>query len=180
MVKENRTTYAILGLLSHEDMTGYDIKKRIDTTLKYFWGASFGSIYPTLNELEKNDFIKREEENSKGRAKIIYSITVSGKNHLGKWLRQPVEKDELRYETLLKLFFGSHTETEHSIERIEEFKEKYEKEIPVLQMMVKQLSSILEENADHRFYMLTAMFGEKVYKVYVEWADEAVALLNIM
>lgn len=29
----------ILGLLSHEDLTGYEIKKRMDTALKYFWGG---------------------------------------------------------------------------------------------------------------------------------------------
>ena len=70
MVKENKTMYVILGLLSHTPMTGYDIKKRIDSTLKYFWGASFGSIYPALGELEKQKFVTRETlSNEKGREK---------------------------------------------------------------------------------------------------------------
>ncbi len=39
MGRENKTSYVILGLLSHEDLTGYEIKKRIDSTLNYFWSA---------------------------------------------------------------------------------------------------------------------------------------------
>ena len=34
---------------------------------------------------------------------------MNGKNLLKEWLQKTVEKDELRYETLLKLFFGNET-----------------------------------------------------------------------
>lgn len=34
----------ILGLLSHESLTGYEIKKRIDTALKY-WSAAAMAAY---------------------------------------------------------------------------------------------------------------------------------------
>ena len=50
MAIEKKSDCVILGLLSHEDLTGYEIKKRMDTALKYFWGASYGSIYPALME----------------------------------------------------------------------------------------------------------------------------------
>ena len=49
MASEKKMDCVILGLLSNESMTGYEIKKRMDTTLKFFWSASFGSIYPTLS-----------------------------------------------------------------------------------------------------------------------------------
>lgn len=55
MATEKKLDCVILGLLSHEELTGYEIKKRIDTALKYFWGASYGSIYPTLGDLVTRD-----------------------------------------------------------------------------------------------------------------------------
>ena len=51
MAIEKKIDCVLLGLLSHEDLTGYEIKKRMDTSLKYFWGASYGSIYPALGNL---------------------------------------------------------------------------------------------------------------------------------
>lgn len=104
MANEKKIDCVILGLLSHEELTGYEIKKRIDTSLKYFWNASYGSIYPALNDLVNRGLAtKREDTNSK-RNKLIYTITENGRDYLKKWLTLPIEKDELRYETLLKLF----------------------------------------------------------------------------
>lgn len=59
MATEKKLDCVILGLLNHEELTGYEIKKRMDTALRYFWGASYGSIYPTLTELVNRGFAKK-------------------------------------------------------------------------------------------------------------------------
>ena len=46
MAKERKIDMVILGLLSHEDLTGYEIKKRMDGAISFFWKGSFGNIYP--------------------------------------------------------------------------------------------------------------------------------------
>ena len=42
MAKDRKIDVVILGLLAHEDLTGYDIKKRIDGAISFFWKGSFG------------------------------------------------------------------------------------------------------------------------------------------
>jgi len=44
----NPTARAILGVLSFGPSSGYDIKAFVDGTLRFFWAASYGSIYPEL------------------------------------------------------------------------------------------------------------------------------------
>ena len=57
------TQFVILGALSKEPLTGYDIKKRmIKTNMDSFWDISFGQIYPSLRELEKEGAISKEIE----------------------------------------------------------------------------------------------------------------------
>jgi DNA-binding PadR family transcriptional regulator len=177
MAKEKKMDQVILGLLSHESMTGYEIKKRMDTTLKLFWNASYGSIYPTLNALEKDKKVTKVETTENGRDKVTYTITQEGKDCLKEWLTMPVVKDELRYETLLKLFFGSEVGTEVTVDHIEDFEEKIKSELPFLKASVEQLKELNNEEA-HQYYMLTAMFGEKVYETYLEWCKEAKAILK--
>jgi len=48
----------------------------------------------------------KREVNENKRNIHSYTITKNGQNHLKKWLTSPVKKDELRYKTLIKLFFG--------------------------------------------------------------------------
>jgi DNA-binding PadR family transcriptional regulator len=177
MGNENKTTYVLLGLLSHEPLTGYEIKKRMDTTLNLFWSASYGSIYPTLNALDQNGYVIKSESKENGRDKITYTITDSGKQNLRQWLEKPVDKDELRYETILKLFFGSEAGVEITIAHIEAFEKKMRQELSLLKGSVAQLKKSDSEEA-HRYYMLTAMFGVKAFESYLEWCDEARSILN--
>ena len=175
---EKKIDCVILGLLSHEELTGYEIKKRMDTTLKYFWSASYGSIYPALNDLVNRGLAaKREDTNSK-RNKLIYAITENGRDYLKKWLSLPIEKDELRYETLLKLFFGSEKGEQQALIHIEAFEKKIEEELPYLLRAKTILNEKLNEDTAHKYYLLTVEFGIKTYQTYLEWCKEARKLLT--
>lgn len=178
MATEKKLNCVILGLLSHEELTGYQIKKRMDTALQYFWGASFGSIYPTLNGLLKAGFATRRQEQENGRTKLIYTITPAGRQHLQAWLAQPVERDEVRYETLLKLFFGSDAGPQRALEHIARFRQKTEQALPYLIKTEQTLRSIQDKGAAHQYYRLTALFGVKVYGAYIEWCAEAEQILT--
>lgn len=178
MANTRKLDYVILGLLSHEPLTGYEIKQRIDGTLSMFWGASFGSIYPSLAQLEKNDFVNSSDTSNTGRKKICYSITEKGREELKKWLKEPVEKDELRFETLLKLFFGSENGADGTLEHIERFEEKITHQIPYLEASVKQLESILDLDPAHRYYLLTAKMGLCTYQAFLSWCTQTKDILK--
>lgn len=51
-----------------------------------FWGASYGSIYPTLGRLENENMVTKEDISENGREKISYAITDSGREELKRWL----------------------------------------------------------------------------------------------
>lgn len=178
MATEKKLDCVILGLLSHEELTGYEIKKRMDTALKYFWGASYGSIYPTLNDLERRGLATKRADTSQKRQKLIYTITERGRQYLKEWLRLPAERDELRYETLLKLFFGNEEGTPVALSHIESFQRKIERELPYLMGARQNLREHLSEDSTHKYYLLTVEFGIKTYEAYLEWCQEAATLLE--
>lgn len=169
MANTKKIDFVILGLLSHEDLSGYEIKRRIDTTLKYFWGASYGSIYPALADLVKNGFAVKQVIESSERNKALYSITEEGHKHLSIWLEDPIEKDELRYETMLKIFFGNEIGALKTMKHVEAFEDKIAIELINLEKSKDILDSIQDIDDTHLYYLLTAEFGIKTYKSYLEW-----------
>lgn len=177
MSNEKKIDCVILGLISHEELTGYEIKKRMDTTLKYFWSASYGSIYPALSDLVNRGLATRREDTKNKRNKLIYTITENGRDYLKKWLSLPIEKDELRYETLLKLFFGKEAGEKQALIHIEAFEKKIEEELPYLLYAETILNKSLNEDAAHKYYLLTVKFGIKTYRTYLEWCKESKKLL---
>lgn len=179
MPKTNTTIYIILGLLDHERLSGYDIKKKIDLMISHFWEVGFGQIYPTLKHLEGEGLIVKEStESSKGPEKNVYAITPSGKAALREWLDIAETREYTRYEILLKLFFGSGLDPEENIRRIRLFKERHQKNMGVMELFKQNLQPIISQDEDHLYYYLTMLFGEEVYKAYLSWADKAESLLR--
>ena len=70
---------AILGLLKERNMHGYQLKKRLADTLGGFWQVSYGSLYPALKRLQREEAVEmifpREQV---GRRKNVYRITEKG------------------------------------------------------------------------------------------------------
>jgi len=53
---------AILGLLTEQELHGYELKKRLGELLTSRASISFGSLYPALSRLEKAGCVKAVEE----------------------------------------------------------------------------------------------------------------------
>jgi DNA-binding PadR family transcriptional regulator len=179
MKSENRTAYAILGLLSHEPLSGYDLRKRIEATLGLFWNAGFGQIYPALKSLSEGGLVVGTAEKSGGRPeKTVYRLTAKGRRELRQWLEEPAAREYVRYEVLLKLFFGRLVGRERSLATIREFRARYAGQAEALEEYAEELRRVLPESEDHLYYLLTVRFGLQVYRAYLTWADEAAALLK--
>ncbi len=101
------TARVILGMLALGARTGYDIKRAIDLSTRFFWGASYGQIYPELHRLEARGLVEATEDPKGGRRRTSYSLTRAGKAALREWLRDDSSfLFEIRDEGTLKLFFG--------------------------------------------------------------------------
>ena len=49
--------HALLGILGHGQMTGYELKQFFDSSVQHFWNAELSQIYPTLKSLEEGGFV---------------------------------------------------------------------------------------------------------------------------
>jgi len=70
--------FAILGLLKEQPRHGYDIIREIEERSGGVYTPSPGVIYPTLQALEDQDYVKSVEQDGKK----VYSITESGLAYL--------------------------------------------------------------------------------------------------
>lgn len=105
----NPTARAILGVLSFGPYSGYGIKAFVDNSIRFFWAASFGSIYPELKRLEAMGLISATDDAAGGRRRTVYALTAAGTARLREWVTADEQLAyELRDEGLLKLFVASN------------------------------------------------------------------------
>src|SRR6187200_2551581 len=106
MEQLSATAYVILGLVRNEPRSGYEIKAAVDNSVRFFWAASYGQIYPELKRLSEAGLVEGSDVPRGERKRTVYAITADGEAELVAWLRQPPETVEMREEGLLKLFFS--------------------------------------------------------------------------
>lgn len=73
---------AVLILLNKKPAHGYEIMKQIKNRTRGFWKPTPGGVYPILQKLEENQYIKGEWTNQNNRKIKIYSITETGREIL--------------------------------------------------------------------------------------------------
>ena len=69
---------AILGLLKELPLHGYELRKRLNSSLGPLWGVSYGSLYPALARLEKVGAIEVVDPPPASMATIPATGSISG------------------------------------------------------------------------------------------------------
>ncbi|MFJ8214684.1 PadR family transcriptional regulator [Streptomyces sp. NPDC096033] len=111
------TSWAVLGLLSFgEELSGYDLKKWSDWSLRFFyWSPSFSQIYSELKRLEKAGYASSRmvAQDTGTRDKRVYRITDAGMDAVRRWAREtPVDPPVLKHGPMLRLWLGHLLEPE--------------------------------------------------------------------
>ncbi|WP_426929867.1 PadR family transcriptional regulator [Brevibacillus ginsengisoli] len=99
--------YAILGLLSKEDMSGYDITSEFKKAIGQFWSAKHSQIYVELKKLLDEDSISQYIEMAGAKLeKKMYSLTAIGREELQNWLLELDENMETEKDIFaLRIYF---------------------------------------------------------------------------
>jgi len=87
---------AIMGLIAQRPQTGYDIRKTFATTPMGHFSNSPGAIYPALQRLEKDGWVRgKVDAKTALRPKKVYELAKEGRRVLKEHLRQPVTRDDV-------------------------------------------------------------------------------------
>ena len=174
--RENKTQYAVLGMLSFSPKSAYEISKSIQNSTAFFWSESDGQLYPILKRLLAEKLIELSVKKNKGsRDKKIYSITKQGKNALVNWLNQEPSTFNIRNEFLLQLFFGHNIHKSKNSEKIKEYQSALKKQLKLFDGIEKQIH---EKSKNPTYLLMSLSYGQYSVKAEIAWCDAAIKLLE--
>lgn len=118
--------HAILGLLSWQPFTGYDLKKVIADSETFYWSGNSNQIYKMLIQLHKEELVTSEvQHQDNAPSKKIYKITEKGKSELRQWILSIPEAPVLKNTFLIQLAWADQLDEKE----LNGLLEKYEEEI---------------------------------------------------
>jgi len=166
--------HLILGLLSQQPMSGYDIKRFLKSLSWLVDSPSFGSIYPTLRALQEDGLVTMEEVLRQGKQpRKIHTITEAGRQALREWVDQPSSPDVSLKTFLMRLILaGSFSHTGLIVHL-----QQRRSQIGVHYATLKQIMETLDEMADSG-QRLTFDYGLALATVELAWLDSKLELLS--
>jgi PadR family transcriptional regulator, regulatory protein AphA len=190
-MREGKTRYVILGLLGEGPMSGYTIKKLVDVRFRFFWSESYGQLYPELKALLREGLvmtlpagatlwsgISAHPPKAGHRDRIVYAIAPTGRKVLREWLARPAERESVRFEILLKMYFSGLGDPGLMVPHLKEFEMHYAAELSVLRRFQEELERIPDDGGNHRDILRVIDFGQKTYEAYLAWSRKTLSELE--
>ncbi len=165
--------YIVLGMVNYEDMTGYDIKKYIESGISVFYKASFGSLYPILKKLANKGLVAMYESNHGGRKKNYYHITDEGRKAFEIWLETPIMIDDGNGTQLVKIYFYDLLQEDKRRELLNRYRENNVTYLKGLYELEEQY--VNTRNKDCYYYKLSVLYyGIRIIKETIKWCDDII------
>ena len=170
--------HAILGFLNYKSLTGYDLKKIFDTSVRHFWAADQSQIYRTLNRLSDRGLVEMEIINQSERPdRKVYSITKAGRDELRDWLASPISPHTPHNAELIQVFFAGQLSDneilaifERSAEQVRTALVRYN-EIP---QQAEAYSDYDKSPREFFCWMLTLDAGHKSAQAHLAWLEDVI------
>jgi PadR family transcriptional regulator AphA len=169
------TEFAVLGLLSFGERSGYELKKAAEAGVGYVWTAAKSHVYGVLPRLVEGGFATTRRVAQKRRPdKQVYRITKKGERAFYAWLEEPVEERGGRSPFLLKIFFGGRMSKQTLIGHIERKRKEVVRELDEYREIEKRIAT------DERSYYgyVTLRWGLAEARAFIRWADQIIRELE--
>ncbi len=174
MANNVSTRHLILGLLTRQPMSGYDIKRFLKQLSWLIDGPSFGSLYPALHALLEVDLVTVEVVPRQDKPpRKIYTITEAGRKALQEWLDQPVAADISLKAFLMRLMLAGNLSHDGLITHLRQ----RHAQVAAHQLALQQASETMDEDIDLGD-RLTLDYGLSVAAAELAWLDRTLHRLS--
>jgi DNA-binding PadR family transcriptional regulator len=180
MKNEVRTLkYAILGLLSREPMTGYDLSKEFSHGLLRYWNSTPSQIYPELKKLVDEALVVFDVVSQGKLEKKLYTLTRAGQDEFLCWLTRD-EPMELNTKDVFKLrlyFSGSMSDANLLTQLESQLKVRRERYAIRLEKSYDEIDPTLLSRADRGDYLALEL---TIYREQadIQWFERSITLLK--
>jgi len=162
--------FILLGMVFNDDLTGYDIKKYIESGIGVFYKASYGSLYPALKKLTEKGYLSMYEKPQGNRQKNFYKITDEGKNYFSDWLASPMNTLDGTNTHLAKIYFFDKLPPDIRDRQLLEYEMNGTSYLRKLQTLEKEFDKM--ENKDCFYYKLSTLYyGICITKESIRWCQ---------
>lgn len=169
--------YVVLGMVRLGARSGYEIKRAVELSIRFFWTISQAQIYPSLERLERAGLVRGRSDPQGKRPRRVFEITGAGEAALRDWLdREEPMPFELRDVGMLKLFFADAQDRDDALALLAAVKHRSEER--VLSLATIEPAARLAEQEGSAYPLVTLRLGIAFHQAMIDVCAEFEKELN--
>lgn len=168
--------HAILGFLALQPMSGYDLKKAFDGSVRHFWPADQSQIYRTLSALAAAGLATVvDTDHADPLSRKVYHLSDDGRAELHRWLAAPPPPADDRDAFLIQVFFASLLSDEAAAAVLERQRAAVAEQLAAYEAIYRAYANPTGQSRALFFSLLTLEQVIVQGRPYLAWLERAVA-----
>ncbi len=173
-----KSAYVLLGKLSKQAMSGYQLKQLMAKIGRFYWSESNAQIYPILKKMEQQGLVNSAiDPESGGRQTRIYTITDLGMQYLLEWMRSQTEATPYREEILLKLSTAQHLSKKELKNMLSQYQQDIESQLADLQIVLEHIKEDHKDMSDQKYLVIIYDQVQDILKAKLKWCQRTISKL---
>ena len=173
--------HALLVSLTERAGSGYELARRFDKSIGFFWNATHQQIYRVLKRMAEWEWVSAEAVAQEGRPDMkVYRVNATGRAELARWIAEPSDDiGPLRSELGVKIRAAAHGDLPALLAEVARHRDQHRQRLDVYRLIEKKDfpdPHRLTDTALHQYLVLRG--GIRVESGFVEWCDEVLEALR--
>ena len=170
--------HAILTALLERPSSGFDLARRFDKSIGYFWSATHQSIYRELGTLEREGLVESvPQPPSRGKRKL-YEVLPAGHSALVVWLGEYEAPERSRDALLVRLRAASVVGAGPLVQQMRLHREAHEKRRAEYLEIAERDFSDPHQDASAQIQHLILLAGVGLEQYWMTWLSDAIERLS--
>ncbi|WP_067828633.1 PadR family transcriptional regulator [Nocardia inohanensis] len=171
--------HALLVSLTERASSGYDLARRFDKSIGFYWNATHQQIYRVLKRMDEQGWVVAEAIAQEGRPdKKVYTVSDAGREELIRWIAEPVDIEPMRNELGVKLRAASLGDPAVIVAEVTRHRDQHAQRLDLYRTFEKKdypAPDQLTGKKLHQYLVLRG--GIRIQEGVVDWCEEVLDAL---
>ena len=170
--------HALLTSIAEKPSSGYELARRFDKSIGYFWHATHQQIYRELARMEEQGWVASTEVEGGRAGKKQFHVLDAGKEELHRWVKSSSPPMRLRDEMMVKLRADAAIGPIGLLEEFERRLVLHEQELHNYRLIEERDFNQPDLSRESHLHYLILKAGIAFEESRVQWTKEILAFLR--
>lgn len=169
-------SYVLLTSLLEKPSTGFELARRFDRSMGYFWKATHQQIYRELGQMQKSGWISTIEQD--GRKKT-YQVEALGRTELADWMVKQSPPAQLREELMVRLRAEAQIGSTLILPELERHLQLHQEKLQIYQAIyAKDFTNMTDIDRTLFIHKMILQLGIDLEMGWIHWLEMVIPQLK--